>query len=264
MAGEISQRWNDGRASYRPAGEVIRPAEYDVVPIDQDRIAKDFVVRHHYSGTYPAARFRFGLYRNGTLSGVAVFSHPCSDRVLTNVFPVESMRTVELGRLVLLDSIPGNGESFFVSRCFDRLKKEGIVGVVSFSDPVRRTTLEGHIVLPGHVGTIYQALSGIYLGRGTPRTLRILPDGTVFSDRAASKIRSMDKGWKYAEQQLVKFGAELLREGEDPSEWLNLWVPRLTRPLRHRGNHKYAWAFDKWIRRGLPASLTYPKQIDAA
>ena len=259
-----NQRWLEKRASYRPAGELIRTEEYDVAPILDNQTAKDFVVRHHYSGTFPAARFRYGLYRRGELSGVAVFSHPCSDRVLTSVFPGEAKASVELGRFVLLDEVPGNGETWMLARCFEFLRSSGISGVVSFSDPMPRATHQGKIVLPGHVGTIYAAHNGVYLGRGEARTLKILPDGRSFNHRAEQKIRRREQGWRYAAQQLEIHGASPLTENEDPALWLSTWLPRLTRPLRHLGNHKFAWAIDRALRRHLPPSKPYPKVIDAA
>lgn len=261
----MNQRWNDRRDSYRPAGEVINPADYDVTAILDAQVPKAFVERHHYSGTYPAARFRYGLYRQGELVGVAVYSHPCSDRVLTKVFPVadDPTQAVELGRFVLLDQVPGNGETFFLARTFDLLRSSGIVGVVSFSDPMPRSTADGRVILGGHVGTIYQAHNGVYLGRGDARTLHILPDGRSFNHRAAQKIRRRESGWKYAAEQLEVHGAAPLTESMDSVEWLSTWLGRLTRPMRHRGNHKYCWPIDKAIRKHLPKSLPYPKKTDA-
>jgi hypothetical protein len=259
----MTQRWNGGRDSYRPAGEVIRTSDYDVAPIAQNAVAKAFVEAHHYSGTYPAARFRFGLYRRGALAGVAVFSHPCSDRVLTKVFPVDDPKmAVELGRFVLLDDVAGNGETWMLGRCFDMLRSSGIADVVSFSDPMPRMASDGRVVLPGHLGIIYQAHNAVYLGRGDRRTLRIMPDGRSFNHRAEQKIRGRESGWKYAAHQLEAHGAEPLTEAMDANGWLDVWVPRLTRPLRHLGNHKYAWAVDKALRRHLQKSLPYPKQTD--
>ena len=59
----VVQRWREGRDRYRPAGEVIQTADYDVAVLEADASPKAFVRQHHYSGTYPAARFRFGLFR---------------------------------------------------------------------------------------------------------------------------------------------------------------------------------------------------------
>src|SRR5262245_22283895 len=113
-------RWRNRSSSFRPAGELIRTADYDVAAIATDREAKAFVERHHYSASYPAARFRFGLYRQAELVGVAVFSVPMSPAVLAG-FPGGASSSVELGRFVLLDDVPANGESWFLARCFEQL-----------------------------------------------------------------------------------------------------------------------------------------------
>lgn len=255
-----NQRWTLGRASYRRPVEVIRPALYDVAPVGE-LDAKGFVLTHHYAGTYPAARFRFGLFERGSLVGVAVFSHPVNNRTLTNVFGGEATETTELGRFVLLDQVPGNGETWLLSRCFEQLRGH-VRGVVSFSDPVPRTAVDGRVVMPGHVGTIYQAFSARCLGRGARASLRLLPDGTVIAKRALSKIRKRERGWVHAAAVLEAHGADPLGDG-DARAWLRRWLPRLTRPLKHPGNHKYAWGLDRATRRALPESKPYPKKRDA-
>jgi len=254
-----NQRWRNRRASYRPRGEVIVPSQYDVAWLPNDQ-AKRFVLTHHYSRSYPAALRRFGLFRRGQLMGVAVFSRPCNDRTLTALFPCAPADALELGRFVLLDEVPGNGETWFLGQCFRALRVEGYYGVVAFSDPVPRHTAAGPLVFPGHLGTIYQAFNGRYLGRSRPRVLRLLPDGTTFSDRAASKIRAGARGWRYAARQLIGHGADAqapfgpadfwAAAGKDPPrlgrrEWLAYWLARLTRPLQHSGCHRYAWTLQK-------------------
>ena len=261
-----NQRWLFGRDFYRPAGEVIDPRRYEVAAISEDRVAKAFVLSHHYSGSFPAARFRFGIYRGKLLVGVAVFSQPVRNEVLTGPFPMlEPAEAVELGRFVLLDSVPGNGETWFLARAFDLLRVQGLLGVVSFSDPQPRTCADGRVVFPGHIGTIYQAHNGRYLGRGTARTLRLLPDGTVFSARAASKVRQLERGWKYSAAILESHGAVPLDVGhEDPAAWLRRWTTTLTRPLRHPGNHRYVWGLNRRVTRHLADSQVFPKSLEAA
>ena len=263
-----NQRWRQGRASYRPAGEVIDTRAHSVAPIPEP-MAKAFVLTTHYSGTFPAARWRFGLWRGSTLAGVAVFSHPTNDRTLTNVFGGKATESVELGRFVLLDDVPGNGETWFLARCFDLLRPEGLRGVVSFSDPMpRRSAVSGLLVTPGHVGTIYQAFNGTYLGRGTPRHLRLLASGQILSDRTLQKIRARERGWEYAVKQLVAAGAP--QPGLDLRAWLKAELPKVSRAVRHHGNHRFAWGFSKGSRRdlerlhdALPAHLlAYPKARD--
>jgi hypothetical protein len=262
----LCQRWIHGRDAYRPAGEPIETSRYEVAAIERDGVAKAFVMQHHYSGSYPAARYRYGLYTGRReLVGVAVFSVPCQPAVITANLPCPAMEGVELGRFVLLDSVPANGETWFLARCFDLLRKEGLFGVVSFSDPFPRKTAAGADVFAGHVGTIYQAHNARYLGRGVARTLRLLPDGTTFSDRAASKIRKAEQGMRYSAGILETWGADPLPDGASSDKrraWLDKWRAALTRPVRHPGNHKYVWGLDKRGMRHLPASLPYPKQPD--
>jgi hypothetical protein len=234
-------RWRQGRSVFRVPGEVFRPAQYDVARLPNDRLSKPFVLEHHYASAYVAARFRFGLFRGGEHVGVAVFSHPCNDRVLTNIFAGRPTDSVELGRFVLLDEVPFNGESWLLARCLRLLRREGIRGVVSFSDPVPRTTAEGRVVFCGHIGVIYQAGNAAFLGRGRPRTLRLLPDGAVFSDRAQQKVRAHEQGWEYASARLVRFGADPLCPEDDGRSWVTRWLARLTRPMRHPGNFRYGW-----------------------
>lgn len=256
MITDSCQRWRARRDSYRPAGEVFEPRAFEVAAITTDSAVRSFVETHHYSGSYPAARRRFGLYERGELVGVAVFSVPMRAEALR---PWSLDDGLELGRFVLLDGVRANGESWFLARCLDALRAEGWAGVVSLSDPTARTSASGAVVFGGHVGTIYQASNAIYTGRASPQTLRLLPDGSVFSNRAASKIRNGERGWRYAVEQLVAHGAPEPRG--DLHAWLREVVPVLTRPLRHHGNHRYAFPLSRAARRSLPASasLPYPK-----
>jgi hypothetical protein len=257
-----NQRWRERKTFFRRPDEQIRPSEYDVARLADDRLTKPFVLQHHYAAVYVAARFRFGLFRQGKLVGVAVFSHPVNDRTLTGVFGGRATESVELGRFVLLDEVPANGETFFLGHCLRALKKLGLRGVVSFSDPVPRTMACGEAVFPGHIGTIYQAANATYLGRGTTRLLHVLPDSSVLNERAISKIRTDEEGRAYAVRRLVEFGADDPAETvgwlhETYRDWLNEWLPRLTRRLRHPGNLKYAFALDR--NAGPLKGLAYPK-----
>lgn len=263
------QRWRERRESYRPAREVIRTAEYDVATIADDTTARDFVERHHYSGSYPSALERFGLYRRGELAGVAVFSYPTNDKALTNVFPVLAVgrESAELGRLVLLDEVGANAESYFVARCFEQLRTIGYRGIRSDSDPVARVALDGRTVTPGHVGTVYQALNARYLGVGTARTLYLLPDGTALSARAMQKVRKAERGWLGVVTKLERaVDVEAIDADADQGArrtWLQC-VTRQLRRIRHPGNHRYAWALDRRTVMITPLSpIAYPKKTAA-
>lgn len=258
-----NQRWDEGRATYRPPAETIRTSAYDVVEMESDP-ARAFVERHHYSRCSPVIRWSFGMYHRGELAGVAMFSHPMQESVITNALDVERARDgVELGRFVLLDSVPGNGETWFLARCLDALAGR-VRGVVSFSDPVPRRNAAGETTFAGHLGTIYQASNARYTGVTGPSTLRLFPDGRVFSNRAASKIRKRERNWQGAAAQLVAWGAAPLADHEDAAAWLATWRDRLTRPLRHTGNHRYVFTVGRRNRNAhrLPPR-PYPKRQPA-
>jgi hypothetical protein len=252
------QRWRARRDTYRPAREAFDPRAYEVASIATDTEAKGFVLAHHYSGAYPVARYRFGLYDRAELAGVAVFSVPQQPRALA-CLPGEPCESVELGRFVLLDHVKANAESWFLARAFELLRVAGVVGVVSFSDPVPRSTADGAITFVGHVGTIYQATNAVYLGRSKAENRAMLADGRLASPRALSKIRRGARGEAYARRMLERYGAPSPRPGEDGAAWLARVMPQISRPLRHTGNHKYAWTLRRRDRRHLPESLAYPK-----
>lgn len=122
------QRWREHRATYRPAGEPIDPTRYGIELIDDDTTAAGFVVRHHYSGNFPAARLRVGLYRQRRwvrpeLVGVAVFSVSGQQAVVPHYMPgLVAAQGVELGRFILLDDVEANGETWFLARAFAVLR----------------------------------------------------------------------------------------------------------------------------------------------
>lgn len=254
------QRWRHGRDSYRPAGETIATRLYEVAEISgngSDRTARAFVEAHHYSGSYPSALRRFGLYRTGELVGVLVVSVPMPQAATP--FPGERMQSPDLGRFVLLDDVPANGETWFLARCVELMRGDGLLGLVSLSDPAERRNAAGVVVFAGHVGTIYQASNAIYLGRGPRRTLRMFADGTMMNARAISKIRARSRGWRYASALLEARGADALGSDEDAAAWLRRWLSALTTTTRHPGHHRYAITIDRRVRRHLPMSVAYPK-----
>lgn len=240
------QRWRHHQQSWRHASEGgFDATRYTVDELDE-RTAKQFLALHHYAGaSYPAALRRYGMTDNadGQLVGVVVLGAPTSSKVLTSAFPTLEPYTesVEASRIALVDQVPSNGETWLLGRVFRLLRSAGVRGVVSFADPLPRRTHDGQLVKAGHIGLIYQASAGaIYTGRGTPRTLTLLPDGTVLNARAAQKVRAQEQGHRYVEQRLVDLGAALRRSDEDPAAWLTHALQTIgARKIRHRGNHRY-------------------------
>lgn len=266
MITETVQRWTLGREHRRPAGELIRRADYEVAPIESAAEARAFVERHHYAATASSTAHRFGLYRRGHLVGVALFGPPASMNAHRAVFPSLTIEeAVTWGRLVLLDEVEGNAESLTGAACCRLLRAAGVVAVETCADPEPRTDERGHRVFRGHIGTVYQALNMRHLGRTGPATLRLLPDGTVLSNRTAGKLVRGERGHARAVAQLVRWGADPLRSGDDALAWLRIWRSRLTRPMRHRGCLRYVLCLDRRRRREVLAApaLPYPK-LDGA
>lgn len=268
------QRWNHGRAFYRPAGEPINTERFMVEPIPE-RDAKAFVCTHHYSGTYPAARFRAGLFEdrapgNRPLVGTAVFSVPMNNKAC--LCHTGQPNGVELGRFVLLDEIGANAETWFLARAI-RLMSEAlpeIRAVLSYSDPVPRMAITGDMIMPGHLGTIYQASNARYIGRSRRRTLHLTRAGLVLNERTLSKLRTDDQGAAYAYEQIRAAGAPPRRPLEDNHSYVaRALAEGPFRAIRHPGNHIYVFAVgDRRQRRDLlettPRALDYPKILDLA
>lgn len=266
MIVEVCQRWSEGVEKRRPAGELIRTSEYEVAPIKIAAVAREFVRQHHYTQTCSSLAHRLGLYRRGQLVGVAAFGPPASVNAHRAVFPTLGFdQAVTLGRFVLVDEVPGNGESWFLARCFELLRAAGVVAVESCADPEPRRALDGSVRHRGHVGTIYQSTNGHYVGRTNPASLRILPDGTCLSNRTQGKLVRGERGEDGAVRQLVAWGATPPANDEEPKLWLQHWRSALTRGFRHPGNHRYMWCLDKRRRREVLwfEARAYPK-IDLA
>jgi hypothetical protein len=262
-----NQRWRQGKDSYRPAGEPIAPSQYGV-EIIQEKVARAFVVAQHYSRSYPAARCRVGLYRRHAfetshLVGVAVFSVCMQPAAIRKHLGVEPNHGVELGRFVLLDDVPGNGETWFLARAFRLLRqaKPDVRAVLSYADPMARRTAAGHLIKPGHFGTIYQAFNARHVGRTRGETLTLDRAGRVLSRRSLSKLRNGETGAHYAYNRLLEAGAPRRSPNEDGRAYVERALREGPfRRVRHPGNLAYAWALDKKTRRCLAAPQPYPKE----
>jgi hypothetical protein len=85
-------RWQPGRVQTwrRPEDGGFDGRRYEVAAIGE-RQARAYVEDRHYSGTWVAARLRYGLMdvsgREPRLAGVAVLSVPVSKRAVLKVFP---------------------------------------------------------------------------------------------------------------------------------------------------------------------------------
>lgn len=259
------QRWRDRKDLYRGIGDTFDPSIYSV-DVLSERDARVFVQAHHYSASMPAARLSIGLFGpQAVLCGVAVFSVPCNQSVVPKYAGCAPDQGVELGRFVLLDAVPGNGESFFGARALRLAAQElDVQAVVSYADPVARVRSDGAVVMPGHVGIIYRALNARHVGRSRARKLVLAPDGRVVSERTLSKLRNGERGADAAYRLLLGYGAPERAFGEAPDEYVQRALQCGTfRSIQHPGNYAYVLAVgDRRRRRAARATfapgLPYP------
>jgi hypothetical protein len=275
----VASRWRAGRHSYRPAQEPIDPTRFAVQPIG-DRLARDFVRTHHYSGSYPAAIAAYGLFERRApfqedLVGVAVFSVPMQPRA-ADAYGADGLKFCELGRFVLLDDVGGNGETWFLARAMRQLglDKTDPAGraayslCLAYSDPVPRTDDNGVVRFAGHYGGIYSSGPGIYLGRGTARTHWLTREGSIVSPRALSKLRTGERGDRATYEHLRSHGAPAIEIGEAPAAYVRRALREGPfRQLRHRGNHAYALplgshANRQTVRERMDRGLERPNRTD--
>lgn len=274
MLTQRSQRWRDRRTRFVPAASEIDPRTLAVDVIDTRRQAAPFIEAHHYAGTMPVCRLAIGLFRNGAggtseLVGVCAFAVPINNAsVPKSAGLIEPSSACDLGRLVLLDDVGGNGESYLVSRAFRLLRRErpAILSVISYADPIQRVDADGHVYLPGHVGALYATIGSRYVGRSSPRHDLLLPDGRPLSSRALSKIRNAETGQRYAIDQLIRAGARAPGRGEERATWIaELERSGFLRRRRHPGNHVYVFPLTRAARIAARRVQSFPyPMIDRA
>ncbi len=262
----LNKRWRYGEQRWRDSSDRFQPNRHGVEPI-AERLARAFVLEHHYAHSFPAARACIGLYRYSAaaavLAGVAVFSVPMNQHTIRKYTGAAPNEGAELGRFVCLDEVEGNGESWFLARAFTVLRevKPEIRGIVSYADPLERYDFHTNALLKrAHYGVIYQASNAAFLGRSSRRRITFLPNGTIASARALSKIRNEERGWRYAQHQLLDAGLDARNEHESHRAWLDRVLPTCTHVI-HPGNFVYAFGLDVQTRKHLSAAQTapYPK-----
>jgi hypothetical protein len=165
-------------------------ADYSVAAIPS-LIGKRFIIEHHYSKGVHNGPMCFGLLKNGTLVGVCAFAAPSSENVRSSIFGEEMKDSVtELHRLVLLDEVPKNAESFFIVRALRELKKQRpyYKAVISFADPTQK-----------HLGIIYQATNALFCGVSSSATFFLDESGRLRHPRQNGKNISSEEakslGW---------------------------------------------------------------------
>lgn len=111
-----------------------------VIPV---KVAREFVKKHHYSGTFcQNSSLHFGVFYNGVLHGVMQFGPPLDRRkVLGLVVDSNGEQTpwnsvIELNRMAFDDVLPRNSESRAISVAIRLIRKNApqIKWIISFAD----------------------------------------------------------------------------------------------------------------------------------
>lgn len=130
----------------KPEGQVFDRAWREACSVKSASRGKveDLILKGHYLHEWPAQiQLVLGLFRGGDVLGVMTFSS-----LRGELIPRFGPDTWELSRLFLKDSVPKNGESYFIGQAVRYIRR--ISGhpkaLISFADPSH-----------GHSGVIYRA-----------------------------------------------------------------------------------------------------------
>lgn len=151
---------------------------YDLKDLDiriiDNNLARQFIIKYHYSGTCPNLSFAFGAFYKNEIKNVIGYSSPIGRMVAQEVLQNgDSDNTLELIRMVSIEPKPRNLESYCIHKTFDFLKhnfKQYKV-IVSYADNT-----------VGHHGYVYQASGFTYYGQSRP-TKEWYLDGTRIHER---------------------------------------------------------------------------------
>jgi len=129
-----------------------------IVSVTDRNVAKPFVIKHHYSKAFGKASLILGLYEvhNPTLLGVITFGQVSGRLLAQSIFEGGTQsNTFEFLRMCVLDDCKCP-RTYFMSQAISILRQKfpQIKCLVSFADQTE-----------GHIGTVYQAGSWLYVGK---------------------------------------------------------------------------------------------------
>jgi hypothetical protein len=125
-----------------------------VEQIKYNKEVSEFIKKNHYTETAPAqVKACYCLFDDGRLVGVITFSNFSRLQAQYRYYGC-----LELSRLFLVDGLPKNTASWFISRALKGLAKDDkVFGVVSYADTTE-----------GHEGTVYKAANFVQIGVTKP------------------------------------------------------------------------------------------------
>lgn len=193
----------------------VDTSKVTVRPISR-AVARDFVVKYHYSHRFSQYSVAFGVYyeeetehpffdgENKRFIGVLVYGHPVCNKAVDSITCDDSLSSnavLELTRLVILDGFGSNIESFCLGQSFRWFKQNApeVKVLIAYSDPEY-----------GHNGTIYQATNFYYQGIGASKLMpdyqvKLFPDSPWIPSRTVGEKFGPKNPQKLAERIGHKF-----------------------------------------------------------
>ncbi len=167
------------------------------------------------------------------------------------------IKSLDLGRFLLLPDLEGNAETFFLRRALWALARDKPEYdlVISMSDPMSYRTKDGGVISPGHYGGIYVGAGLRHVGRSRPEKRRLAQNGRIVNGRTLAKIRKpTESGHDGAVETLISLGAPPPEDGESGAAYVTRALSSgAFCDVNHPGNLVYA----------VPVSARYARLVNA-
>lgn len=182
------------------------------------RDAAEFVAKHHYSKVMPKLnKIILGLFENNAMVGVITFGWGVRpEQTINKLFPsLHSKDYLEIGKLCLLDELPKNSESRFISAAMRFLKKlrPEVKIVFTWADAIW-----------GKPGYIYQAANFLFGGSIGSEAYRTKEGARLHPRQLHKYLMSVGEISKGHKGRYVT-PAEV---AEDPKLGVGNWAPKGT------------------------------------
>lgn len=147
------------------------------------KFARGYIVKNHYSKTFPdSTKHTFVGYLGDKIAGIITYGMGTTKNQYLSVDEgLKDGEYLEITRVWSADSMPKNTESKLISESMKMLPKQ-VKLIVTFADPSR-----------GHVGYIYQATNGIYIGQSAGGSMLVTKDGIEKHPRLISMYKKRNE-----------------------------------------------------------------------
>lgn len=204
-----------------------------IIKVIPNRIADEFVKKHHYSGkVVQNSQLHFGAFLDGRLHGCLQYG-PSMDKkkIITLVEGTGWNEFIELNRMAFDDYLPRNSESYCIGKTLRMIRKQApqVKWVVSFADGCSCGD-----------GTIYRASNFVLTGIRKNKTILKFPTGERFAAMTLEANFNIPQIKKLCENMGVE------HKYRTRSEWIKLgaeYVPGF--------QFRYIYFIDKSYRKRL-------------